>query len=94
VRKQGGLHSCLRPTNTAQPQKNATAWHRKLKSEADRLACLNLASIWLEAASRSDEVTPEQIAEAEKLARQQKIEHEVPQTKSISKWRRLVGLFR
>jgi hypothetical protein len=67
---------------------------QEAKSEADRLACLNLASTWLEAASRRDEMPPEQIAEAEKLAQQQKTEHQVPQTKSISKWRRLVGLFR
>ncbi len=39
------------------------------KTETDRLACLDLARTWLEAASRQDEMTPEQIAEAQKLAR-------------------------
>jgi hypothetical protein len=37
------------------------------KTETDRLACLDLARTWLEAASRQDEMTPEQIAEAQKL---------------------------
>ena len=37
------------------------------ETEADRLACLELARTWLEAASRRDEMTPEQIAEEEKL---------------------------
>jgi hypothetical protein len=64
------------------------------KSESDRLACLDLASTWLQAASRRDEMTPEETAEAEKLAQQRKTEREVPQPKSLSKWRRLVRLFR
>jgi hypothetical protein len=37
------------------------------KSEADRIACLELAQGWLELASRQDEAAAEQIAEAEKL---------------------------
>ena len=32
------------------------------KTETDRLACLELARTWLEAASRRDGMTPEQIA--------------------------------
>ena len=39
------------------------------KTETDRLACLDLARTWLEATSRQDEKTPEQIAEAQKLER-------------------------
>jgi hypothetical protein len=41
---------------------------REAKTETDRLALLDLAQSWLEAASRRDEMTPEQIAEAQKLA--------------------------
>jgi hypothetical protein len=41
---------------------------REAKTETDRLALLDLAQRWLEAASRRDEMTPEQIAEAQKLA--------------------------
>ena len=37
------------------------------KSEADRVACLELAQGWLEMASRQDEAAAEQIAEAEKV---------------------------
>jgi len=37
------------------------------KSEADRIACLELAQGWLEMASRQDEAAAEQIAEAEKV---------------------------
>jgi hypothetical protein len=36
------------------------------KTETDRLALLDLARTWLEAASRRDEMTPAQIAAAEK----------------------------
>jgi hypothetical protein len=41
---------------------------REAKTETDRLALLDLAQSWLEAASRRNEMTPEQIAEAQKLA--------------------------
>ena len=43
---------------------------REAKTETDRLALLDLAQSWLQAASRRDEMTPEQIAEAQKLARE------------------------
>ena len=45
---------------------------REAKTETDRLALLDLAQSWLQAASRRDEMTPEQIAEAQKLAREWK----------------------
>jgi hypothetical protein len=38
------------------------------KTETDRLALLDQARTWLEAASRRDEMTPAQIAEAEQFA--------------------------
>jgi hypothetical protein len=43
---------------------------REAKTEADRLALLDLAETWQQVASRQDEMTPEQIAEAQKLARE------------------------
>ena len=64
------------------------------KSEADRLACLDLASTWLEAASRQDEMTPEQVADAEELAQQQQPKQQVSRPKSVLGWRRLLRLFR
>ncbi|HYB09422.1 MAG TPA: hypothetical protein VEJ16_07110 [Alphaproteobacteria bacterium] len=63
------------------------------KTEADRIACLELAQNWLEMASRRDEMTPEQIAEAEKLERERKEAPEAPQA-PVGLLRRLLGLFR
>jgi hypothetical protein len=48
------------------------------KTETDRLACLELARTWLEAASRRDEMTPEQIAGEEKLGNSWKQLPETP----------------
>ena len=45
---------------------------REAKTESDRLALLDLAYTWLEAAFRESEMTSEQIAEAQKLAREWK----------------------
>jgi len=45
---------------------------REAKTETDRLALLDLAQTWLEAASREDKMTAEQIAEGQKLAREWK----------------------
>lgn len=65
------------------------------KTETDRLACLDLARAWLEAASRHDEMTPEKIAEERKLERASKPKTETPQPKIPSGWRqRVLGLFR
>ncbi len=36
-------------------------------SEADRLACLDLARTWLELSLRQDEMTPAQIVDTQKL---------------------------
>jgi len=63
------------------------------KTEADRIACLELAQNWLEMASRRDEMTPEQIAGAEKLERERKETPEAPQA-PVGLLRRLLGLFR
>ena len=64
------------------------------KTETDRLACLDLARTWLEAASRQDEMTPEQIAQAQKSADAWKQKGEAPQPKVRSGWRqRVFGLF-
>jgi len=63
------------------------------KTEADRIACLELAQNWLEMASRQDEMTPEQMTEAEKLERERKTAPEAPQAPA-GLLRRLLGLFR
>jgi hypothetical protein len=50
-------------------QKTAEAYYRlalEAKSEADRLALLELAEHWLEAASREDNKSSEQAAAAQK----------------------------
>jgi hypothetical protein len=65
------------------------------KTETDRLACLDLAQKWLEAASRQDEMTPEQIADTEKLERERMPKSETPRSQSSLGWRqRLLGLLR
>jgi hypothetical protein len=64
------------------------------KTEADRIACLDLAQSWLEMASRQDEATAEQIAEAEKLVREREAS-EAPQPEAPAGWlRRLLGMLR
>ena len=65
------------------------------KTETDRLACLDLARTWLEAAARQDAMTPEQIAAAKKLELAWKPKPETPQPQTASGWRqRVLGLFR
>ena len=56
------------------------------KTETDRLACLELARTWLEAASRRDEMTPEQTAEEEKLENSRKQLPETPKHQNPSGW--------
>jgi hypothetical protein len=64
------------------------------KTEADRIACLDLAQSWLEMASRQDEATAEQIAEAEKLVREREAS-EAPRPEAPAGWlRRLLGMLR
>ena len=59
---------------------------REAKTETDRLACLDLGQKWLEARSRQEEMTPEQIAESEPKP-------ETPRPQSSLGWRqRLLGL--
>jgi len=65
------------------------------KTETDRLACLDLARVWLEAAARQSEMTPEQIAEAEKLEHAWQPKPETPQPQTRAGWRqRIFGFFR
>lgn len=64
------------------------------KTETDRLACLELAQSWLEAASREEGMAPEQIAEEQKLAHSW-MPDETPQPKVLSGfWRRMLAFFR
>ncbi len=64
------------------------------KTEVDRLACLDLARTWIDAASREQELTAEQIAKAQKLELAWQLKRETPQRKAPSGWRqRLLGLF-
>ena len=56
------------------------------KTETDRLACLELARTWLEAASRRDEMTPEQTAEEEKLDNSRRQLPETPKHQTPSGW--------
>jgi hypothetical protein len=63
------------------------------ETETDRLACLDLARTWLEAASREDAATTAQLAERQELAREMKAESEAPQSKAGSGWwQRVLGL--
>ena len=63
------------------------------KTETDRLACLDLARSFLDAAARQEEMTSEQTAEAQKLERAPK-ETETSQSNTGWGWRQLLGLFR
>jgi hypothetical protein len=64
------------------------------KTETDRLACLDLARSFLDAAARQEEMTSEQIAEAQKPERGPKLETETSQSNTGWGWRQLLGLFR
>jgi hypothetical protein len=68
---------------------------REAKTEADRLALLNLAETWFDTASRQDDMTPEQIAEVAMLERELKSKAEQPKPQNhLSWWQRVFGLFR
>ena len=68
---------------------------REAKTEKDRLACLDLAQKWLEASSRQNETTSEQIAETQGLEHMGKLKREEPQLQPQSGWlQRLFGFFR
>lgn len=68
---------------------------REGKTETDRLTLLDLAETWREAASRQDEMTPEEIAAAQKPSRASKPEPQTPRPqKTPGRWRRLFRLFR
>jgi hypothetical protein len=65
------------------------------KTETDRLACLELARNWLEAASSQDRMSPEQIAEAEKLTLAWDPKRDFLEPKTALGWRqRLLSFFR
>jgi hypothetical protein len=64
------------------------------KTETDRLACLDLARTWLDAASRQDAMTSAERADVEQVARELKAESEAQPLKTASRWRRVFGLFR
>jgi hypothetical protein len=64
------------------------------KTETDRLACLDLARSFLDAAARQEEMTYEQTAEAQKPERAPKLETETSQSNTGWGWRQLLGLFR
>ncbi|MGA2894979.1 MAG: hypothetical protein ABSE22_19100 [Xanthobacteraceae bacterium] len=84
------------PTSTEYRQTAEECYRlaQEAKTETDRLACLDLARTWLDAASRLDQLTPWQVAEAEKSAREQTTEPEASQPEGRSAWRRLLRLFR
>jgi len=64
---------------------------REAKTETDRLALLGLAETWLDTASRQDEMSPAQIAEAQRLLQEWRPE---PQTSKTSWWQWALGVFR
>jgi len=64
------------------------------KTETDRLACLDLARNFLDAAARQEEMTSEQIAAAQRPERAPKLEIETSQSNTGWGWRQLLGLFR
>jgi hypothetical protein len=68
---------------------------REAKTETDRLALLDLAETWFETASHHDEMSLDQIADAQKFAREwrSKPEKSKPQN-PMRWWRRLLGVFR
>jgi hypothetical protein len=64
------------------------------KTEADRIACLELAQGWLEKASQQDDAAAEQIAEAEKPVRERETA-ESPKLEAPMGWlQRLLGFLR
>ena len=68
---------------------------REAKTETDRLALLDLAGTWLETASRQDEMTIDQIAEAQNLERARKSKPDTPKPQTrLGRWRRALGFFR
>jgi hypothetical protein len=83
------------PTSNEYRQKAEECYRlaNEAKTETDRLACLDLARSFLDAAARQEEMTSEQIAEAQKPERAPK-EIETPQSNTGWGWRQLLGLFR
>jgi hypothetical protein len=64
------------------------------KTEPDRLACLDLARSFLDAAARQEQMTSEQTAEAQKPELAPQPETETSQSNTGWGWRQLLGLFR
>jgi hypothetical protein len=68
---------------------------REAKTETDRLALLELARTWLETASRQDEMTVDQIADAQKLERARKSKSDTPKPQTpLRRWERVLRFFR
>jgi len=84
------------PTSNEYRQKAEECYRlaNEAKTETDRLACLDLALSFLDAAARQEEMTSEQIAEAQKPERAPKLETETSQSNIGWGWRQLLGLFR
>jgi hypothetical protein len=64
------------------------------KTETDRLACLDLARNWLDAASRQEAMTAAERADVEQVARELKAESDGQPLKAASRWRRVFGFLR
>ena len=84
------------PTSNEYRQKAEECYRlaNEAKTETDRLACLDLARSFLDAAARQEEMTSEQTAEAQKPERGLKLETETSQSNTGWGWRQLLGLFR
>jgi hypothetical protein len=84
------------PTSNEYRQKAEECYRlaNEAKTETDRLACLDLARNFLDAAARQEEMTSEQIAVAQKPERAPKPETATSQSSAGWGWRQLLGLFR
>jgi hypothetical protein len=83
------------PTSNEYRQKAEECYRlaNEAKTETDRLACLDLARSFLDAAARQEELTSAEIAAAQKPERAPK-ETETSQSNTGWGWRQLLGLFR
>ena len=84
------------PTSNEYRQKAEECYRlaNEAKTETDRLACLDLARNFIDAAARQEEMTSEQIGAAQKPERAPKLETETSQSNTGWGWRQLLGLFR
>jgi hypothetical protein len=84
------------PTSNEYRQKAEECYRlaNEAKTETDRLACLDLARSFLDAAARQEEMTSAEIAAAQKPERGPKLETETSRSNTGWGWRQLLGLFR